>query len=350
MTSTTINGRRKSGLGRILAALTLLLCVTPVFAAPPTAGQSDNRESPVLRLHFRQPATQWVEALPVGNGRIGAMVFGGINVERLQLNEDTLWAGGPYNPANPAARSALPEIRQKLADGDYAEAQSLVQDAFLSVPLRQMPYQTIGDLLITMPASETAFDYRRELDLDTGIARVSFRIGGVEYEREVFASPVNDVIVMRLAARDVERPDRNGRLKFSLAFQSPLPALSRGVGSNELLLDGSNGSANGVDGALRFEARVRVLLEKGIGTVANSGQQLHVSGADGVVIIVAAATSYRRFDDVSGDPTATNAATIEAAAQLDFDSLRDAHVAEHQRLFRRVTLDLGETPAAELPT
>ncbi|MEJ2299500.1 MAG: glycoside hydrolase family 95 protein [Woeseiaceae bacterium] len=188
MTSTTINGRRKSGLGRILAALTLLLCVTPVFAAPPTAGQSDNRESPVLRLHFRQPATQWVEALPVGNGRIGAMVFGGINVERLQLNEDTLWAGGPYNPANPAARSALPEIRQKLADGDYAEAQSLVQDAFLSVPLRQMPYQTIGDLLITMPASETAFDYRRELDLDTGIARVSFRIGGVEYEREVSLS------------------------------------------------------------------------------------------------------------------------------------------------------------------
>ncbi|MEJ2299499.1 MAG: hypothetical protein P8X94_13585 [Woeseiaceae bacterium] len=117
-----------------------------------------------------------------------------------------------------------------------------------------------------------------------------------------------------------------------------------------MLLDGSNGSANGVDGALRFEARVRVLLEKGIGTVANSGQQLHVSGADGVVIIVAAATSYRRFDDVSGDPTATNAATIEAAAQLDFDSLRDAHVAEHQRLFRRVTLNLGETPAAELPT
>lgn len=335
---------------RIGATLTVVICALLSFAAPATNNENAISEQPDLRLRYQQPAAEWVEALPVGNGRVGAMVFGGINLERLQLNEDTLWAGGPYSPVNPEARAALPEIRRLLADGRYLDAQTLVQDSFMSVPLRQVPYQTVGDLLITIAASETAFDYQRELDLDTGIARTSFTIGGVEHVREVFASPVDDVIVIRLSTRTVAQSDQGGRLNFSLAFQSPLPANSNAVGTDLLVLEGKNGAANGIDGALRFEARARIVLENDTGTVWNSGQQLHVSGADSAIIIVAAATSYRNYTDVSGDPSAINAATIEAALQSNFESLREAHVAEHQRLFRRVTLDLGETSAAELPT
>jgi len=330
-------------------ALACMLAATATWAGPASAADRETSDKPDLRLRYRHPAAQWVEALPVGNGRIGAMVFGGINLERLQLNEDTLWAGGPYNPANPSAKAALPEIRQMLADGRYADAQSLVDESFMSVPLRQMPYQTVGDLLVSIPASETAFDYERELDLDTATARTSFTIGGVEHVREVFASPVDDVIVIRLAARDVAQPDRGGRLAFSLAFQSPLPAETRSSGDT-LVLEGRNGGASGIDGALRFEARARVILENGTGKVSGSGQQLHVSGADSAIVVVAMATSYRRFDDVGGDPAAINLATIEKAGRKDFGTLRDSHIAEHQRLFRRVTFDLGRTPAADLPT
>ena len=307
-------------------------------------------ETTPLRLWYERPAAEWIEALPVGNGRLGAMVFGGINLERLQLNEDTLWAGGPYNPANPDAKAALPEIRRLLEAGRYAEAQALVSESFMSVPLRQMPYQTIGDLLISMPASETAFDYERELDLETAITTTSFTLGGLRHVREVFASPVDDVIVIRLSLYESGQPAYGGRLRFSLAFQSPLPAVSRSIGDDTLVLEGRNGDANGVEGALRFETRVQAIVEGDAARVAGTGQQLHVRGADSVTLLVSAATSYRRYDDVSGDPVAANIERLEAAASREYADLRADHVAANRELFDRVALDLGTTEAARLPT
>jgi alpha-L-fucosidase 2 len=221
------------------------------------------------------------------------MVFGGIHVERLQLNDDTLWAGGPYNPANPDARDALPRIRNLLVEGQFDDAQELVEQSFMSKPLRQQAYQTLGDLLISIAASEQATDYERELDLDSAIARTRFTIGGVLHTRDVFTSPVDDVIVMRLAAADLTRPGRAGLLNFSLAFQSPMPAASRGEGDDTLLLEGRNTGTHGIGGALRFESRLRVLLEGERGSVINSGQQLHVRGADAAVIVLAAAFPTR---------------------------------------------------------
>src|SRR6185369_9809785 len=126
-----------------------------------------------------------VEALPVGNGRLGAMVFGGVEHERIQLNEDTLWAGGPYNPANPEARAALPEIRRLLAAGDAQAAQTLAQQKFMSRPLTQSPYQTVGDLLITMAGGDAMRSYRRELNLDSAVARTEFQLGNARHAREV---------------------------------------------------------------------------------------------------------------------------------------------------------------------
>jgi alpha-L-fucosidase 2 len=307
-------------------------------------------EDAPLKLRYERPAAQWVEALPVGNGRLGAMVFGGINLERLQLNEDTLWAGGPYDPVNRQAKAVLPEIRRLLKAKRYAEAQALVNDSFMSVPLRQMPYQTIGDLLISMPASETAFDYARELDLETAIATTRFTLGGLRHVREVFASPVDDVVVIRMSLEETEQPAYGGRLGFSLAFQSPLPAATRSVGEDTLVLAGRNGAANGVDGALHFETRLRVLAEGADATVAGSAQQVHVRGADAVTILVSSSTSYRRYDDVSGDPAAANVKRLRAAADRDYAAMRKDHVAAHRELFGRVALDLGRTAAADLPT
>jgi alpha-L-fucosidase 2 len=326
--------------GRMVAWLDTAL------AAPSTVSLST--VSPPLKLWYRQPAAQWIEALPVGNGRLGAMVFGGIQHERIQLNEDTLSAGGPYDPSNPEARAALPEIRRLLAAGDFAAAQKLTNEKFMSVPGGQMPYQTLGDLLITMSGSEAATHYRRELDLDTAVATTEFTIGGVTHRREVFASPVDQTIVIRLsAARTPPRPDWGAPLSFTLAMQTPLQGSVTSEG-NEIVLSGVNGSALGIDGKLRFEARARVILDGG--SLRSDGSHLHVESAHSALIILAAATSHRRYDDVSGDPTALNRATLADAAGKSFDALRAAHVAEHQRLFRRVSLDLGTSYAAQLPT
>ncbi len=305
-------------------------------------------ESPPV-LWYARPAGQWVEALPVGNGRLGAMVFGGINHERLQLNEDTLWSGGPYNPANPEARAALPEIRRLATSGQLKAAQDLVQEKFMSRPVRQMSYQTLGDLLLTLPGSDHATDYRRELDLDSAVATTTFRLGNIVHVREVFASPVDQVIVIRQTARNAKRPEQPAAFELGIAFTSLQSSASRTENHDTLILTGRNGAAHGIPGALTFEARARVTVEGG--TLAADAGQLRVGGATSVTIVLAAATSFRRYDDVSGDPAARNAATLAAVADKDYASLLAPHLAEHRRLFRRVSLDLGQNPvAARLPT
>jgi alpha-L-fucosidase 2 len=307
--------------------------------------------NPDLTLRYTRPAAEWVEALPVGNGRLGAMVFGGIHQERLQLNEDTLWAGGPYDPANPDALAALPEVRRLIAAGEYEAAQQLTQEKLMSRPMRQMPYQTVGDLMFTFSGGEPVANYSRELNLDTAVAKTSYTIGtggwGTVHMREVFASPVDQVIVVRITATAPDRPDQ-GRLNFTLGAGSHQQAGSRTDGEDTLILDGRNGGSDGIAGALKFQAHAKVILDGG--SIHADGQQLHVSGARSALVLVAAATSFRRYDDVSGDPDALNRATLAAAAAKSYDQLLSAHTAEHQRLFRRVSLDLGRTPDADLPT
>ncbi|MBI2513275.1 MAG: glycoside hydrolase family 95 protein [Opitutae bacterium] len=299
-------------------------------------------------LWYRQPAAQWVEALPVGNGRLGAMIFGGIETERLQLNEDTLWGGGPYDPANPDARAALPEIRRLLAAGESAEAQALAHAKFMARPMWEAPYQTVGDLLISMPFSETARNYRRELSLDTATARTEFQAGGTVFVRECFSTAIDQVIVLRLSAHEAGAPQKPARLSTTLAMKTPQHAQIAPEGKNDLVLRGRNTDFITVKGALTFEARVRVAACDG--QVSTDGSQLHIENASSVTLLIAAATSYRRFDDVSGDPTAANLRVLAGAQEKTFDALRAAHVADYQRPFGRVQLDLGHTDAEKLPT
>jgi alpha-L-fucosidase 2 len=260
-------------------------------SSPRFIGQSQSPTS-TLSLWYRAPATEWVRALPVGNGRLGAMVFGGVDNERLQLNEDTLWAGGPYNPVNPEARAALPEVRQLLASAQYREAATLVRQKVMAKPLAQMPYQTVGDLHLKFAATDTVENYRRDLDLTDAVARVSYSNQEVTFAREVFASVPDQVIVVRLTA------SRPGQISFEARMQTPQRATEEATSDGDLVMRGVNGDGNGVPGALRFESRVRILPTGGTRSAGNN--TVTVRNADAVTLLIAAATSYRSYSDVSG--------------------------------------------------
>jgi alpha-L-fucosidase 2 len=306
------------------------------LASPEAAGSAG------WKLWYDRPAAQWVEALPVGNGRLAAMVFGGTASERLQLNEDTLYAGGPYDPTNPEALATLPEARRLIFEGKYKEANDLIGKKMMARPLKQMPFQPVGDLNLTFPGHDDSTGYRRELDLDTAVAAVTYNVGGVRHAREIFSSPVDQVVVVRLTA------DRPGRLSFTASMQTPQEATVTTESGNTLVMRGRNGDSSGIKGALKYQARALVLAEGG--KTSAGGDAVTVSNADSATILIAAATSYRSYKDVTGDPEQPVAAYLKKASARRFQQMRAEHVREHQRLFRRVRLDLGSNEAASLPT
>lgn len=312
----------------------------------PRLGRADEGSSAAspgaLSLWYREPAAEWVQALPVGNGRIGAIVFGGMATERLQLNEDTFFAGGPYDPVNPGAVAALPEVRRLIAQRRFAEAEALANAQLMSRPLKQMSYQPIGDLMLLTPGLENASGYVRELDLQTAVARTSFLVGATRMVREVFASAIDDVIVVRLTA------SQPGRVSVNAALLTAQRADVTTEGGDTLVSSGIGPTEGGVEGRVRFEARAQIKATRGTTVVRNGG--LFVLNADEVVILLSMATNVRGFEDLSGDPSAKNKTRLAAASKYSFADLLARHVGEHRRLFDRVRLDLGTSAAAQLPT
>jgi len=295
-----------------------------------------------LTLWYKKPASEWVEALPIGNGRLGAMVFGGIGNERLQLNEDTLWAGGPYDPANPEALAALPEARRLIFEGKYREAQRLIDQKMMAKPLRQMPYQTLGDLWLEFPETDIVDSYIRSLNLDTAVAEVQFTQNNTRYKREIFSSPVDNVIVLRLSASDP------GKVSFNISFKTPQNAIIFLDGNDTLVMRGTNASAQGIKGVLKFEARAKIINSGG--QVKSEQSSIGVINSDEAILIIAAATSYKNYKDVTGDPEKLVKTHIANAVSKGYMRLLNDHITEHQRLFRRVNLDLGSSQAEKLPT
>ncbi|WP_313343967.1 glycoside hydrolase family 95 protein [Stenotrophomonas sp.] len=309
----------------------------PRRAVEATAGP----DSTALLLWYREPATEWVQALPTGNGRLGAMVWGGIAHERIGLNEDTLFAGGPYDATSPDALAALPQVRALVFAGRYAEAEALADAKMLSRPLKQMPYQPLADLLLDFDRADHIDGYRRQLDLDTALATTEFNSGGARHRREVFVSAPDQCIVVRLSA------DHPGRVSLRLGVDSPQQGELQ-VDAHGLLFSGRNAAFAGIEGQLRFALRIQVRAVGG--TVRVARDRLHVDAADELVLVLTAATSYRRFDDVGGDPLGITAAQQRQADAHDYPALLQRHLDAHQALFRRVAIDLGQTPAAQLPT
>jgi alpha-L-fucosidase 2 len=321
---------------RVLGFLTLTFTLT-LSAAPPSP-----------RLWYAQPATKWEEALPIGSGRLGAMVFGGTAEERIQFNEDTLWLGKPHNYVRAGSADIVPQVRQLLAAGQVKEAQDLARAKMLSDPVRQKAYQPFGDLRLTFPAHGAASNYSRELNLDEAIARTRYEVDGVTYIREVIASYPDQVIAVRLTS------SHPGALTFTVRMDSPhkdsVTSLGR-VGRPGLQSSAPPPTAPDTltltgrvqpDG-LRFESRVRVLTDGG--TVRADGSTLVISGADSATLLLVAATSFRTFEDISADPALRCAAYLthwksDAPATGAYSSLLARHTADHQRLFRRVSLNL----------
>jgi len=297
-------------------------------------------------LWYKQAAAQWTEALPIGNGRLAAMVFGKTDDERIQLNEDTVWPGSRKNRDNPAAPAAVPEVRRLLLEGRIAEAEARAKD-MLGVPPRMLPYQPLGDLHLRFGARAGVSDYRRELDLDTGIARATYKIGGVTYTEEVFASAPGDyLIVVRLSA------DRPGSISFSAALDRAANSKTTAAGSSVVMegqaLRQDNKADEGNNG-VRFRAELRALAQQGSVTAGSDG--LNVQNADAVTLMLTAATDFRT-DDLKG----TCKKALDAGSKKGYAQLRDEHIADHRKLFRRATFELGSElgpvadPLADMPT
>ncbi|WP_327584049.1 glycoside hydrolase family 95 protein [Nonomuraea sp. NBC_00507] len=328
----TRRGVLATGLGA--AAGTLLTSGVPARAAT-TDGNP-------LALWYTRPATAWLEALPVGCGRLGAMVFGGVATERFQLNEDSIWAGGPHTYDSPEALAALPEIRRLVWEDKWQAAQNLADRTFLGRPSEQAPYQVLGDLTLTFPGSAEFTEYRRELDLTRAVTTVTYVRDGVRHTREVFASNPDQVIVVRLTA------DKPGSVTFQAAFSSPQSSGVAAAGRDTIALDGVSGDTQGLKGEVRFRALAKAQAKGG--TVRADGGTLVVEGADEVTLLISMGSSYRSYKDVGGDPAEVAGRHLERAGGQPYEVLRRKHVHDYQRLFGRVEIDLGTSEAVALPT
>lgn len=337
---------------RIMPSRTVVaLVVTAILVALP--GHARGGQQPVLRLWFEEPAASWNHALPVGNGRLGAMVFGGIERERIQLNEETLWSGGPYDPVVDGAHEALPEIRRHLFRGEFEQAHDLFGRTMMGVPYEMMKYQPFADLWLDFPGHAQATDYTRELDLADGVASVTYVVDGTRYRREVFASAVDQVVAVRITA------DRPGAVTMSANLHGARNPAHSNYGTDYFLMDGippgdlrvtgKSSDYLGIEGRLRYEGRVRARVQGGTSEV--DYRTLRVEGADEVVLLFAAATSFVNYRDVSADPAARVHAVLAAVGDRPWAAMRADHVREHRSWFNRVELNLGPpTTASTLPT
>jgi alpha-L-fucosidase 2 len=309
-------------------------------------------QSPATRIWYTHPADTWENALPVGNGRLGAMVFGKIDEEQIPINEDTCWSGGPYSTTVEGGYKALPEIRKLIFDGDLVRAHRLFGRSLMGYPVEQQKYQSLGSLVLKLAAGGEVKAYRHELDLDTAVATTTYEQGGVRFTREVFVTPVDQVIVVRLTA------DAPGRVSVTLQLRGDRNQAHSnyatdyfrmdGAGNDGLVVRGKSADYLGVPGQIRYESRLKAFPRGGAMKVVD--QDLVVQRADEVVLLVAAATNFVSYRDVSADPAARVDAVMSAVAGKSFDDIKTAHLSEHRRLFRRVALRLGSTPNAALPT
>ncbi|MFI8526641.1 glycosyl hydrolase family 95 catalytic domain-containing protein [Promicromonospora sukumoe] len=322
----------------------------PASAAADDGAGPDGPDGPdtnPMRLWYTAPAQEWLQALAVGNGRLGAMVFGGVAAEKLMLNEDTVWAGGPHDYADPLGHEALPEIRRLIDEEQWLQAQQLAEERFMGRPTEQMQYQPVGDLLLSFSGpdfpglTDDVTDYRRSLDLTTAITTTTFVADGVRHTREVFASHAHQVIVVRLTASE------RGAVSFDAGYQSLQETSTYAYDTRTLALEGRSGEAEGLEGQVRFVSLVRALTEGGSVTCADTG--LRVRGADAVTLVVSIGTSHRNYLDVGGDHLATAVAPLERMTP-GYGVLRRAHVRDHQEMFGRVDIDLGTSASVDLPT
>lgn len=284
-----------------------------------------------LKLWYQQPAKTWVEALPVGNSSMGAMVYGGTSREELQLNEETLWGGGPYRNDNPKALESLAEVRNLIFSGKTMDAQNLIDQTFYT-GRNGMPYQTIGSLIIEAPGHEKAKNYYRDLDLERAVATTRYQVDGVNFQREVFASFPDRVIIVRFTA------DKPGELNFKVSYDSPLQSTVKKQGK-KLVLRGKGGDHESVKGVIEVETQSQVIAEGG--KVSLTDKYISVEHATAATLYIAAATNFVNYHNVKGNESKKASALLAGAMKKEYSEALKAHTDYYQSQFNRVSLSLG---------
>jgi alpha-L-fucosidase 2 len=295
-----------------------------------------------LKLWYLHPAKQWVEALPVGNGRLGAMVFGDPWKEVIQLNENTVWAGQPNRNDNPDAKEALPEVRKLIFEGKYKEAQDLVNNKFISKTSHGMPYQTVGNLKLLFPGHEKYSGYYRELDIEKAIVTSHYSLNGVNYKTTVFSSFPDQVIIIRISA------DKPGSVSFSATMDRPSKVDISTTANNELVLSGKTNDFEKVKGNVQFEAKIKILTTGG--AVSAVDTTLNVSNADDATIYISMASNFKNYNDITANADERVNTYLQNALKKNFDKAVSDHIVDYQSYFNRVSLDLGVTSSVNNPT
>jgi len=312
---------------------------------------SEQKINPSMVLWYEQPAANWTEALPVGNGRLGAMVYGETANEIIQFNEETLWTGHPHDYAHKGAYKVLDELRRLLWDGKQDEAHQLGNERFMSQPFGQLSYQPFGNILLQFPGHEEVVDFKRLLSLEDAISSVSYEVEDVKFRREVFASVPDQAIVIHLEA------SKRGALEFTVGLDSPHSRYEVTSDGDVLVM---RGRANNYpselarrgkpypESRLSFEARIKVLSEGG--ELQSDGDVLRVQGAKNATIYLVAATSFVNYSDISGDPSRRCEDDLLAIEKESYKDIKKRHLADFQSLMSRVQLDLGSSEISHRPT
>jgi alpha-L-fucosidase 2 len=313
----------------------------------------DNRTfDPTTLLWYKSPASVWEEALPVGNGRLGAMVFGKNGEERIQLNEETYWSGGPYSTVVKGGYKVLPEIQKLLFEGDPLKAHKLFGRYLMGYPVEQQKYQAFANLILSFKNEKEVTDYKRWLDLSTGMNGVQYKANGVVYRREVFSSAPDQVIAVKLTA------DKPGSISFTAELRGERNNTHSnyatdyfrmdGAGNDELVLTGKSADYLGVEGKIRYEARLKAVPEGG--SMKMKDAKLVIENANAVTLYFVAATNFINYKDVGGDQHAKVEKYLKGIEGKPYSNIREAAVNDYKSFFDRVKLQLPATQNSFLPT
>ncbi len=311
----------------------------------------DKGLNPSQTLWYNQPAKQWTEALPLGNGRLGAMVYGRTENEMIQFNEETLWTGQPHDYAHKGAYNYLDELRQLLWDGKQEMAHKLANEQFMSQPFGQLCYQPFGNILLNFPGHEKAVNYKRQLNIGDAISSVTYEADGVKFKREIFISAPAQAVVVRIEA------DKNGTVNFTAGLNSPHSIYEVSVSGDEVILKGKANNYPkelGFDGKpypeskVTFEARLKVVNEGG--ELIKNGNSIQIKNAKSATLFLVAATNFIKYNDISANPSGKCEKYLKDLSGKSYKAIRSEHIKDYQKLYNRVELFLGSSDISNRPT
>ena len=321
-------------LKKILFPVLLLGCVLNCHA-------QQKKNNATLKLWYAMPAANWNEALPIGNGRLGAMVFGNPAKEQLQLNEETVWSGGPNQNITSESGTAIPELRKLIFAGKFEEAQAIADVKMFPKKNSGMVYQTVGDLFLQFDGHEKATNYYRDLNIEKAVATVTYDLNGVKYKREIFSSFVDQVMIVRLTA------SKPGKISFTTSMVSPQKSEQR-ISKGKLILNGITTDHEGEKGQIKFESQVRVLHQGG--TLAAKNGNYEVKNATSATVYISIATNFKKYNDISGNASEKAAKFLDKAILKNYDLALNEHIRFYQKYFNRVKLQLGVSAVVNKPT